>query len=387
METVNGFIDSRFAEAREIFEGNFRSGADVGASFCATVDGETVADLWGGFADEAKTRPWAKDTIVNLYSTTKTMTALTALLLADRGMLDFDAPVARYWPEFAANGKEHVKVSHLMSHASGLSGWRTPITAEDLYDWEKMTSLLAAQAPLWEPGTASGYHALSYGYLVGEVVRRITGKSLGTVFREEIAGPLKADFHIGLPESEDARVAELIPWVMPAASGKIVLSEIAEITLRNMPLDIANTRTRAWRAAEIPAVNGHGNARSIAQIHCILANGGVAKGKRFLSEAGCRKALETQVEGPDLVMTRQPPARFGLGFALAGPLIDLHLPNPNILHWGGGGCSWIIIDMDARTTFAYAANKMDTRPLSDPRAFRIFEAMWRGLSFSGRRPS
>src|SRR5258706_3582504 len=206
-----GFVADPFAAARDAFEANLASGADVGASFCATLEGETVVDLWGGFDDAARTRPWVKDTIVNVYSTTKTMTALTALLIADRGELDFDAPVARYWPEFAANGKARVKVSHVMSHAAGLSGWKEKVGKHDLYDWEKMTSLLAAQAPYWEPGTACGYHALTQGYLVGEIVRRITGRSLGTFFRQEVAEPLGADFHIGLPASEDARVAELIP--------------------------------------------------------------------------------------------------------------------------------------------------------------------------------
>src|SRR6185436_16412299 len=185
--SVGGFTRDKFAAVKDQFEANLVSGADIGASFCATVGGETVVDLWGGWADEAKTRPWGKDTIVNVYSTTKTMTALTALLLADRGELDFDAPVAKYWPEFATNGKAGVKVSHLMSHAAGLSGWKEKITNDDLYDWDKVCGLLAAQAPYWEPGTACGYHALTQGYLVGEVVRRITGKSLGTVFREEIA--------------------------------------------------------------------------------------------------------------------------------------------------------------------------------------------------------
>ncbi len=160
---------------------------------------------------------------------------------------------------------------------------------------------------------------------------------------------------------------------MPEQAGKIVLSEIQEITFRNLPRDYpwagstAVAKTRAWRSAEIPAVNGHGNARSIAEIHCILANGGVARGKRVISEAGCRKALEQQIEGPDLVMSRMPPARFGMGFALPGPLLELELPNPNTIHWGGGGCSWIFIDMDARTTFAYAANKVDRRPFRRPR--------------------
>src|SRR5262249_58957637 len=165
----------------------------------------------GGYADPGKTRAWERDTIVNVYSTTKTMTALTALLVADRGGLDFDAPVARYWPEFAANGKADIKVSHLMAHSAGLSGWRERISKSDLYDWDKCVSLLAAQAPLWEPGTQSGYHAITQGYLVGEVIRRVTGQSVGTFLAKEVAGPLDADFHIGLAPEHDHRVANVIP--------------------------------------------------------------------------------------------------------------------------------------------------------------------------------
>ena len=301
------------------------------------------------------------------------MTALTALLLADRGELDFDAPVARYWPEFAANGKADIKVSHLMAHSAGLSGWREKITTEDLYDWDKVCALLAAQAPLWEPGTASGYHAITQGYLVGEVVRRITGKSLGTVFREEIAEPLGADFHIGLPASEDDRVAELIPPPKGQAAGDGEQTEVQKISFNNPVIDVSATKTRGWRGAEIPAAGGTGNARSVAEIHTILANGGVAKGKRFMSEAGCRKALELQIEGPDLVLGM--PARFGMGFGLAGGTVPL--PNPgDAMYWGGYGGSIIMIDMKARTTLSYAMNKMAGTTTGDMRAFSLAMASW-----------
>jgi CubicO group peptidase (beta-lactamase class C family) len=374
-DTVDGFTQDRFAAVREGFEANLASGADVGASFCATLDGEIVVDLWGGYADPGRTRPWTRDTIVNVYSTTKTMTALVALILADRGELDFDAPVARYWPEFAANGKAGVKVSHLMSHSAGLSGWKEPISKADLYDWEKATSLLAAQAPFWEPGTASGYHALTQGYLVGEVVRRITGKSLGTVFREEVAEPLGADFHIGLPASEDDRVAELIPPPPGSAVGDGQQTELQANMSHNPGIDVAETRTRAWRGAEIPAAGGTGNARSIAQVHAILANGGVAQGKRFMSEAGCRKALELQIEGQDLILAS--PQRFGLGFGLAGGIVPL--PHPNSLFWGGYGGSLAIIDMDAHTTFGYAMNRMAPTTTGDLRALGLVMAMWQAL--------
>jgi len=374
-DTAEGYVHDRFAAVRDAFETNLKSGADLGASFCATKDGEVVVDLWGGWADEARTRPWEKDTIVNVYSTTKTMTFLCALILADRGELDFDAPVARYWPEFAANGKADIKVSHLMAHSAGLSGWRETITTTDLYDWDKVTTLLAAQAPLWEPGTKSGYHAITQGYLVGEVVRRITGKSLGTFFREEVAGPLDADFWIGLPASEDHRVADLIPPPPGGAIGDMELDEIGKITFNNPGVDVSETRKRAWRGAEIPAAGGTGNARSIARIHAILANGGVADGKRFLSEAGCRKALEVQIEGDDLIF--KAPAKFGMGFGLPGPMIPT--PNPNTLFWGGYGGSLIIIDMDARTTFGYAMNKMGSGTLGDARGFAMVMAMWQAL--------
>ena len=369
---AEGFAEDRFAAVRAAFEASLASGADVGASFCATVEGETAVDLWGGFADAARTRPWTRDTIVNVYSTTKTMTALTALLIADRGELDFDAPVAKYWPQFAANGKADVKVSHLMAHSAGLSGWKEKLVPEDLFDWEKATSLLAAQAPYWAPGTACGYHAVTQGFLVGEVIRRITGKSLGTVFREEIAGPLGADFHIGLPASEDARVAELIAPPPGQRMGAGPESELQANMSKNPVLEVAITRTRAWRAAELPAANGHGNARAVALVHAILANGGWANGRRFMSEAGCRKALELQIEGTDLILGL--PARYGMGFGLPGPMAPL--PHPNSLYWGGYGGSLAIIDMDARTTLAYAMNRMAGTTTGDMRAFTLCMAIW-----------
>jgi len=366
---VHGSSQDRFAHVRDIMAASLASGADVGASFCATIDGETVIDIWGGWADEAKTRPWEADTIVNVYSTTKTMTALTALLIADRGDLDFDAPVAKYWPEFAQNGKAEVTVAQLMSHSSGLSGWEEPITREDLYDWDKATSLLAAQAPWWEPGTQVGYHAITQGYLVGEVVRRITGKSLGTVFREEIAEPLDADFHIGLAAEHDRRVADLIP--PKAGAAQAAANNIQRKTFTNPPINPFDTRSREWRGAEIPAAGGTGNARSVAEIHALLANGGIAKGKRILSEAGCRKALEQQIEGNDLVLMGLP-LKFGLGFGLTGQVVQL--PNENSIFWGGYGGSQIIIDMENRATYCYVMNKMGEGLLGDMRSADLIGA-------------
>jgi len=369
---VHGFTTDKFAPVREVFTQNLNSGADVGASYCVTHNGEVVVDLWGGYANGEKTRAWEKDTIVNVYSTTKTMTALTALMLADRGLIDFDAPVAKYWPEFAANGKANVKVSHLMSHSAGLSGWKEKITQDDLYDWNKATALLAAQAPYWEPGTAPGYHALTQGYLVGEVIRRVSGKSVGTVFREEIAKPLGADFWIGLPASEDARVADLIPIPPADAIENNAPNELVQNMANNPGIDVSATKTRAWRGAEIPAAGGTGNARSIAEVHAILANDGVAKNRRFMSKDGVRKALELQIEGPDKIMAV--PARFGLGFGLPGGLVPL--PNPNSMFWGGYGGSLAIIDMDAHLSMGYAMNRMLGTTTGDTRAFGLAMATW-----------
>ena len=214
MADIHGTFDERFAPVADVLSANLDAGKDIGASVCVVHDGQTVVDIWGGTIDDEGT-PWAEDTIINVWSTTKTMTFLSALLLADRGELDFHAPVARYWPEFAANGKEAIEVRHLMAHTAGLCSWEEPIEEADLYDWEKATSLLAAQAPMWEPGTASGYHALTQGYLVGEVIRRVTGgTTVGQLFAKEIAGPLGADFHIGTGPEHDHRVARVIP---PAA--------------------------------------------------------------------------------------------------------------------------------------------------------------------------
>jgi CubicO group peptidase (beta-lactamase class C family) len=369
--TVCSDPDSRFVEIRRLFESNLASGDDLGASFAATTDGELVVDLWGGWADDARTRPWQQDTIVNVYSITKTMTALVALILADRGELNYAAPVAHYWPEFAANGKADVTVGHLVSHSAGLSGWRAPISIEDLYDWDKATSLLAAQAPFWKPGSAPGYHGYTFGYLVGEVVRRITGQSLGTFFRREIAAPLDADFHIGLEPEHDPRVADLIPPERPSVDAGSP-NPLMENMIHNPGTTPLTTRTRAWRAAEIPAAGGHGHARSVVQVQTILANGGVAAGKRFLSEAGCRRALEPQIVGTDLVLGI--PAAYGLGFGL-NPMISL--PGRNCLFWGGAGGSLVIIDMDRRATCAFVMNKMRPTTVGDERSFGLSAALWK----------
>ncbi len=253
---LSGTCSARFEPLRELFAAKLESGEDLGASLVFNIDGEVVVDLWGGWADEARTVPWTENTITNVFSTTKSMTSLAALVLVDRGELDLDATVAKYWPEFAANGKAGIKVRQFLSHTSGVSGWEQPITLEDMYDWDKSTALLAAQAPWWEPGTASGYHALNYGHLIGEVIRRITGRRLGEFFAAHLAGPLGADFHIGLPPTEFHRVANVVPPPPPPAppndSPLLDPNSVAFKSMSNPVMTPETTWTEGWRARRHP---------------------------------------------------------------------------------------------------------------------------------------
>jgi CubicO group peptidase (beta-lactamase class C family) len=374
----NGTCKPGFDAVRAAFEANFTAGLELGAAVAMTVDGEPVVDLWAGDADEAG-RPWNEDTIVNVYSSTKTMAALCVLMLADRGRLDLDAPVADYWPEFAQRGKGGVLVRHVMSHSAGLPGFEPALLAEELYDWETVCANLAAQAPWWEPGSAFGYHAVSQGYLQGELVRRIDGRTLGTFFREEVAEPLGADFHIGLPASEDARVTDLVPPPHPLME-ELANAEPGSLAARmregTPSLDGTETRTRAWRAAEIPAGNGIGNARAIARVHAALAGDGTLDGVRLLGEDTLARIVEEQIRGLDVFT--QMPGRFGMGFGLATELIPF--PNPRTFFWGGWGGSIVVIDRDVRMSFAYVMNRMAQDLAGDVRGAGVIIAAYTALA-------
>lgn len=375
---LGGFAQSRFAELRRLFEQGLADGTEIGASLAVSIGGEMVVDLWGGWADENRSRAWAEDTLVNVYSVTKTMAAITALFLADKGVIDFNAPVATYWPEFAQGRKGEIKVSHLMSHSAGLSGWKEPMAPTDLYDWDKATTLLARQEPFWKPGTASGYHGITQGYLIGEVVRRATGQMLGEVFRREIAEPLGADMHLGLDARDDRRVADLkaAPVVAPTVAPGPLMINMATNPPLAVALSVEATRTRAWRAAPLYAANGHGNARAIAKVHALLANGGEVDGKCLMSEAGCRKALELQIEGVDLILAQ--PARFGMGFGLPGEWLST--PNPDCIFWPGAGGALAVIDMKSKMSFGYAMNRMGSGMLVDSRTNDLLQAAWAALA-------
>ena len=283
---IHGTCDPAFEWVRETLAVNFERRGEVGASVAVTRDGEFVVDLWGGTAGPDGA-PWQRDTIVNVYSTTKTMAATCVLMLIDQGKVDPDAPVADYWPEFAANGKDGVLVRHVMSHSAGLAEFDPQFASpEELYDWDLMTQRLAAQAPQWEPGTESGYHSITQGYLQGEIVRRVTGRTIGTFFREEVAEPLGADFHIGLAPEHDHRVGELIPPppdpAAPPNPGRGALTAL-------------EPRTAGWRRAEIPAAGGFGNARAASRVQAALACGGTLDCVRLMSAATVESVLSLRL--------------------------------------------------------------------------------------------
>ncbi len=494
---IGGFCDPQFEEVKKTFVSHFKKGWEDGASFAVTMNEKFVVDLWAGYANEAHTIPWEKDTIVCVYSTTKVMAVICGLILSDRGLLDFEAPVSKYWPEFAQNGKEKMPVKYIFAHMSGLAGIEEVISAEDYYDWGKIIKLLAEQEPWWEPGTKAGYHAITHGYLIGELVRRITGKSLGTFFREEITEPLNADFHIGLLKKDDNRVAELVTESQQsggyflrmfkliadlANKSTMVKEEIGDWekkfqikagdddvyyfkthnsklffeegavenpdgvfrTPKNRPnmifllfphiketpefisqnlqiegksedldkikrifnyiitdamkngsigmkmyLNAMSLRKRtsdwAWKSAEIPAVNGHSNARATAKIGTIIACQGEVDGIRFLSKDTCAKVLmEEQFKGIDVVNGGL--ERYGMGLGLKSE--RRQFPNDEVCNWGGTGGSRVIMDQKNKLSFAYVMNRMRVQTpeetkknimISDTRANNLAVAVYKSL--------
>ena len=370
MLTIDGHCDLRFTAVREKFFANFTGRGDVGAAVCVYVDGVPVVDCWGGHADAARTRPFGPDTIVSVASTTKGMVALCAHMLAERGKLDLDAPVARYWPEFAAAGKQDIPVRWLLSHRAGLPAIRRALPAGALFDWTAMTAALAETAPWWTPGERHGYHAVTYGHLVGEVIRRVDGRSVGAFLRDEVTGPLRADFFIGVPEEADGRAAEVLP---PPPPGEPTIwdtlladpESVSGRTFLNPPRPLGLVNTRAWRAAEIPGANGHTSARGVARAYAALARGGELDGVRLLAPATIEGAIAEQSRGRDAVLTL--PTRFATGFMLGMPggIFNCGPGRRTFGHPGHGG-SIGFADPDARVGFGYVTNQYVTSTATHP---------------------
>jgi len=375
---INGTCAPEYEPVRDAFAANFAERDEIGASVAVVAAGQLVVDLWAGWADPARTRPWQADTLTNVWSTTKAMTSVAAHILVDRGELDPDAPVARYWPEFAAAGKADIPVRWIMSHQSGLSGLTVPTTLQDYYDWDKITGLLAAQAPLWEPGTASGYQAMTFGFLVGEVIRRISGRSPGRFFAAEVAGPLGADFHIGLPASELGRCSD-VQGVRPSEGEQAALAQAyanahpaAMAALLNPSLTGDEANDDAWRMAELPAANGHGTARALVTVFGTLVDGS----NRLLSEKTLRAACTGQGRFTDLVLGV--PLEFGLGFGLSGR--EGHYgPNPAAFGHDGFGGSAVGADPETGLAFAYVMNRMGMNLVDDPRKMALIDGIYRGI--------
>ncbi len=349
--TVRGSAHPRFAACREAVAANLADGHDLGCGLAVVERGEVVVDLWGGFADAARTKPWRADTLVNIWSATKGVLALAVAMAVERGRLAYAAPVADVWPEFAANGKETIALDLVLSHRAGLNGLDAGMDLEGVYDWFPYVDALAAMAPLWEPGSRCVYHALSYGHLAGEALRRACGLMPGRFVADEIAGPLGLDIHIGLPEDLDGRAAELVA----SDDAGDWIDELHRTgyphALENPVVTALTPNDRAWRAADIPAGNGQATALSLARLYGLLAAGG----GDLVSPGGLRAATAERFDGVDASMST--PTRFGAGFRLGGPESRLG-PNPASFGHTGWGGAFAFADPDAGLGVAYAMNRM-----------------------------
>lgn len=393
-----GTCDPRFGAVRDEFERNFAERDEVGASVCVTLDGETVVDLWGGQADPTTGRAWESDTIGVIWSCTKGATALCAHLLVTRGPLDLDAPVAAYWPEFAKNGKSAITVRMVLAHQAGLAAFSEPIPDDGYCDWDLIINRLEEQEPRWTPGTRHGYHALTYGHLVGEIVRRVDGRSLGTFFREEIGEPLGVDLWIGLPEAHESRVAPTIPAPFPEPGDviptfyRVAMTDPTSVgaqVLMNSGHVFAPgwIDTRAAHAAEMPAFGGIGNARALARMYRALALGGTFDDVRLV-DAGGLAAMAAVASATSVDATMLVPTRWSLGFVKSvdnsarepGDTDGVVLAEDAFGHVGMGG-SIGFADPTARMSFGYTMNRQGMSTGLDERAQSLIDATYTVLGY------
>jgi len=378
---IAGACDARFAAVREAFRRNFAEHDEVGAAVCIHVGGRCVVDLWGGHREAERRTPWREDTLVNAWSVGKGVMAMLALAFVERGALDLDAPLALVWPAFAAAGKEGVTLRHVLSHRAGLPSVRAPLPDGAALDWPRMCEALAAQRPWWPPGERHGYHVNTYGFLVGEAVRRVAGVGVGEALRRELAGPVGADFHVGLPEAEHARVATtrdlgVVPrtreqWqrVFPGTGDE--RHDVMVCHAYFNPPDLSGVglvNGAAWRSAEVPSANAHGTARGVARLYQGVLDG------RWHSADLRAEARRVHADGEDAVLGR--PSRFGLGFQLSQPTRPLG-PGRGFGHYGyGGGLGFA--DPEAGVAFGYLMNRPGDR-WQTPRTQALVDALCASL--------
>ncbi|MDO8290142.1 MAG: serine hydrolase domain-containing protein [Parvibaculum sp.] len=378
---IDGFCDPRFAPVRAAFIDNFKTHNEPGAAVTVMLHGETMVDIWGGWRDAAREVPWAETTLVNFFSVGKPLAALCLLRLVERGLASLDDPVARFWPEFAAHGKDKITLRHILSHQAGLPAIAAPLPPDAMLNWPQMIAAIEAQVPWWEPGKAHGYHVNTFGFLVGEVVRRLTGKSIGRYFHDEISLPLGLDIFFGVPVSEHNRIADFL-WpdnAMPGAEpAGLTRSQSMRWNTYWNPAGVSGAgyvNAARWRSAEIPSTNGHGTARSVARLYAALARGGTLEGIEIIGTRMLTEAITEQSAGMDMILERD--TRFGLGFQLPRPERPLG-PNAGAFgHFGAGG-SLGFCDPDTGISFAYVTNDMGPR-WQNPRNAALMDATFSSL--------
>ncbi|RJQ10099.1 MAG: class A beta-lactamase-related serine hydrolase [Dehalococcoidia bacterium] len=383
--TIHGTVDPRFEGVREAFARNFAEADELGASVYVMVDGEAVVDLWGGLADQESGRPWERDTLVNVWSSTKGVLATAAHMLVDRGLIDIDAPVARYWPEFAQQGKGGITVRWLMSHQAGLPAvdGDDELPALACQDWELMTRALAATKPQWEPGTKHGYHTVTFGWLVGELIRRVTGETPGDFIRREIAEPLGAPFYLGVPDEVHPQIATLEAQPVGGSTASGFTPNPQSLTARSILLSTpplaGHPNSAGWRRAQMPGMNGHASARGMARIYSALSLGGSAHGVTLMRPETLDRAHTIQAEGPDAVLIMK--TRRSLGYM--HPVMETgDRRGPDAFGHNGAGGSMAFADRTHRIAFGYVMNRMWQGGLMtpDPRAQRLAGAVYAALA-------
>ena len=370
---IHGECDPQFSKVKETFEKLYQEDREIGSCFAVYKDGNPLVNLWGGFQDKDKTKPWQKDNLVTVYSTTKGVAAFCIALAMEKGLLKYEERVSTYWPEFSSNGKEDITIGMLMSHQAGICSPETR-NVEDYYNQSLMAEKLAGMTPIWEPGTASGYHSMTFGWLTSELILRVTGKSLGTFFREEVGDQHEIDFFIGLPESEDHRVAELVPFDIVRSENseqqQVELTD-AQKSQRNSAgtLDIQNTK--AWRQAEIPSANGQGNAGGLAKLYSLIVP--EDNSLKLLKDDTVNQMTTMQIEGRDLVLAVQ--VRWGVGFILNKHKI-IYGPVEGAFGHSGYGGSCAFGDPENKIGVSYVMNRMLDNFNADGRSIELINATY-----------